>query len=113
MMLRKGLKYDAQARSGRSLAGLFDSKAQVFDRQWEQTFGPGAYGDHLQATPVFDAARGALDAYSTAVIAAVNAVGPSASASGASLASTTCSAPSATTASVAPCRSIFCGTASG
>ncbi len=77
MMLRKGRKYEAQARSGGSLAGIFDSKAQVFDRQWEQTFGSEPYGDYPQATPLFDAGERALDAYSTAVIAAVNAVGPS------------------------------------
>jgi S1-C subfamily serine protease len=77
-MLRKGRKYDAQGRSGGSMAGLFDSKARAFDRQWVQTFGrPGPYDHFPRATPVFDSGSGALDAYSTAVIGAVNAVGPS------------------------------------
>jgi len=78
MDVRKGRKYDAQGRSGGSVAGLFDSRARAFDRQWRQTFGrPGPYDNYPRATPVFDAGDHALDAYSTAVIGAVNAVGPS------------------------------------
>ena len=78
MGVRKGRKYDAQGRSGGSVAGLFDSRARAFDRQWRQTFGrPGPYDNYPRATPVFDAGDHALDAYSTAVIGAVNAVGPS------------------------------------
>ena len=60
------------------MAGLFDSKARAFDRQWQQTFGrPGPYDHYPRAAPVFDSGAGALDPYSAAVIGAVNAVSPS------------------------------------
>jgi S1-C subfamily serine protease len=77
-MLRKGRKYDAQGRSGGSIARLFDLRGRAFERKWEATFGPGGPMDGFHhGLPVYDSGEAALDAYSSTVIATVNAVAPS------------------------------------
>jgi len=77
-MLRKGRKYDAQGRSGGSIARLFDPRGRAFERKWEQTFGPGGRMDgYHYGDPVYDSGEAALDAYSSTVTATVNAVAPS------------------------------------
>ena len=78
MKLRKGRKYDGQARSRGSVAHLFDRGERGFVRELEHrpvvTFGGGgAADDYPPASPVFDPGDKALDAYSKAVISTVDA----------------------------------------
>jgi S1-C subfamily serine protease len=80
-MLRKGRKYDAQGRSGGSVAHLFDRHERGFVRELEHrpvvTYGGAAHADdYPPASPVFDPGDKALDAYSKAVISTVDAVAP-------------------------------------
>jgi S1-C subfamily serine protease len=77
-MLRKGLKYEAQRRSRGSLATLFD-KSPHQERRTIPAFDPNAEPPIFRppAARPADADDTLLDAYSKAVISAVDAVAPS------------------------------------
>jgi S1-C subfamily serine protease len=76
MPLRKGRKYEAQGRTGGSVANLFEPRRRV-QRRAQFIFDGDSYDDVPRVQPVFEGASDLLDAYSKALIATVEAVGPS------------------------------------